>query len=350
LNFIRSIEKARRTAAQYTAGFPHIESAVEQSGLLARLDLPSYRSDILLIQVEGLGVFRDSTEQELLLKTLRSAARVEGLNFVAGEVPYHGSTNDGILRELCQLEGSYSRLQTVEARICIPQRLRRRGYSTTAYHGFSSRLFDRASWFPWLGFEGIEFEEQLIGEGEAEHCGGVLYGLCDDRLVARVVRESSSTATSPRFVYLLTLNSHVPFVVPQGRKYPFACSTEHAPDLDETVCDLLNIWIVLFDAVARELQRFRDVPVDILLVGDHAPPLFKLSSRSRFKEGLVSWMLLSREVSSPRPTSSRVAEDRSSDSNEDSAQARPEIRSTGLSSRRRSEYSVRAKDSRKGIR
>ena len=52
------------------------------------------------------------------------------------------------------------------------------------------------------------------------------------------------------------------------------------------------MWRDLFVALAAELERPDMPPVDVLLVGDHAPPLFYPADRGQFEPGVVPWILL----------------------------------------------------------
>lgn len=201
-----------RPRARWHQALGPAESA---AGFLRVAALESDDTDVLpgrvaLVVVESLGLFVRPDANEALrapFHGLRMRARYE---VRTGSVPFTGSTTRAELRELCGLRGDY---RTVERDLpsCLPWLLRRRGYRTVAVHGFTKRFFERERWYPKLGFEETLFLEDSALARTSERCGGVFRGVCDHdaaRVFAR--RLQGGPPEERRFVYWLTLNSHLP--------------------------------------------------------------------------------------------------------------------------------------------
>jgi hypothetical protein len=70
---------------------------------------------------------------------------------------------------------------------------------------------------------------------------------------------------------------------------------ESGPFGDPEVCAMAEIWEDLFDAVSRLALRNPDT--EILLVGDHAPPLWRRDARRQFRTDRVPWIRLAPQTS-----------------------------------------------------
>jgi phosphoglycerol transferase MdoB-like AlkP superfamily enzyme len=174
---------------------------------------------------------------------------------------------------------------------CVPAMLAERGYETISLHGYTQRVFQRDLWYPKLGFHTVLFAEQLARPGVDERCGGVHRGLCDDQLAELVGQTLRAHPERLKFVSFLTLNTHIPYEMPPGRVWAYACRTPHAPVEDPAVCDLMNLWRLVFQRLAAELGRSDMPPTEVLIVGDHPPPLFRAASRGLFQPQRVPWLL-----------------------------------------------------------
>lgn len=265
-------------------------SALRTAGLHERLDAGTGGRSLLVVVVEALGRFKDEALNQQLAGVLLDDAVSARYEVRSGAVIYDGSTTRAELRELCDRNDSYLsyRKSLPDGVSCLPAELAAKGYRTTAVHGFTGRFFDRTAWYPVIGFEKAVFFEQMA---DAPLCGWVFPGACERR-VAEVVREELAAAspTQPALVYWLTLNSHVPVVPDSSGGAPFDCTNIE----DATACTIARLWAEVFAAVRGMALDPALPPMDVLIVGDHAPPLTSRRARALFERERVPWIALVR--------------------------------------------------------
>ena len=154
-------------------------------------------------------------------------------------------------------------------------------------------MFERNIWYPKIGFSELNFMETMAKDKGADvsgRCGSVFLGLCDSDVGALVHARLLAPGDKPKFVYWLSLNSHVPFVAKQ--KGTLNCRGAAAAIANGTVCELTELWADVFDAVAAIAADPRLPPTDILVVGDHHTPLWERAAKDRFTLGMVDWYFL----------------------------------------------------------
>lgn len=269
----------------YGAGKP-MEAAVKSSGFLETVT--KSRNNAMLVIVEALGQFADPQQQAELLAPLRSPELLKRYDVKIGSSTYYGSTTAGEMRELCQSREPYTTLIANKGQGCLPDAMAGRGFSTIAMHNFTSRFFDRDKWYPNLGFQRRIFGEELVDQ-VPKLCGGAFTGPCDTDVVPLIGRELRA-ATKPTFLYWLTLSTHVPIQTGQGTPR-LGCDGKGATIKQYQVCSMAEMWIDLLKALT---DLTADIPpTEILIVGDHAPPLWSKAGRQLFEPGQVTWVRLS---------------------------------------------------------
>ncbi|KQT09981.1 hypothetical protein ASG40_09675 [Methylobacterium sp. Leaf399] len=265
------------------------ESAVIASGFdtLASPAVPG--RNVLLVVVESLGVLRDARARAILFSAFEAPDLVQRFDVTRGTTTFFGATSHGEIRELCRTRTAYGDIAASgETTACLPNRMAAHGYSTLALHGFSRMFYDRAAWYPQVGFARSAFGETLTGIAP-RRCGSAFSGPCDVD-IAQTIGRTMAEARDPLFVYWLTLNSHVP-VKPGQATRRHDCNDGGGPFGDPEVCAMAEIWQDLFAAVTR--LAVANPRTEILLVGDHAPPLWRRAARSRFEADRVPWLRLS---------------------------------------------------------
>lgn len=269
-----------------SAGRP-FESGGTESGFDAVADRHAPPHRVLMVMVESLGNLRDPRQRAILTAPFDDPALRRHYTVTTGTSAFFGSTAAGEMRELCGTYRPYWRFFAVEDPVCLPDRFAARGYRTVAVHGFRAEFYERAQWYPLAGFQRSLFGEALAPRF-ARRCDGPFPGPCDTDL-AEVV-EAELTAAEASFVYWLTLNSHVP--VAPGRGTPRQdCGQPGSPFADPEVCAMVEVWQDVFVAVSR--LALAHPGTEILLVGDHAPPLWRRAARDAFEPGRVPWIRLS---------------------------------------------------------
>ena len=271
-------------------------SAVRQTGFDA---LAGRGNHLLIVMVEAMGVPRDPALQARLVQRWRQGDIARRYDVSTGSTPFWGSTTNGEMRELCGRWDNYHGLLENSDPTCLPARLARQGYRTTAIHGFKNEFFGRTSWYPNVGFQRLVFREDLVSRG-VKGCGGVFPGACDHDVPALIGAQLKG-AKEKQFVYWLTLNSHIPVPASESlgtqdcARFDPALARDHA-----MVCRLFSLWADVDAQLAKVLADPALPPTDILLVGDHAPPFFDRSQRSQFNGERVPWVLLKHKAS-PQP-------------------------------------------------
>jgi hypothetical protein len=281
---------------QINAPFTKHENPVFQSALsINGLDAKSVSANgrnLLVVMVEGLGAYKDPAMARHLSERLSPALKTGRFDLVEGLSNFKGSTTGAESRELCGKWGDHNDYLSAPHYDCLPAQLAGAGYETTSFHGFSSTMFARDAWYPSIGFQERHFFEDLSKDTAMfkDRCGSVFVGLCDKDFAPVLANRLKMNGDKPKFVYWLTLTSHIPYVPKSPGN--LGCGTAKAKIANKRVCELTDIWADVFDTVAA-LANDQDLPpVDILLVGDHSTPLWEKPAAALFQPGKVQWYLL----------------------------------------------------------
>jgi len=247
----------------------------------------------VLVVVESLGYMNDADLRSRIAAPLSDPRITSKYKVTAGAATYYGSTTSGEMRELCETRDFYADYAPKYGYSCLPDLLDRRGYASMAVHAFAGGMFERAEWWPKVGFKKEIFGEQVIKQTHRA-CGSAFRGACDADMEPVIAKAAQDLAPAgkPRFIYWLTLNTHIP-VAPGDAHTDFHC--ESARDLFQqaTVCRMAELWHDFFASLSQLALDPRVGPADILVVGDHAPPLWSKRGRAMFAPGKVAWYRLS---------------------------------------------------------
>lgn len=200
-----------------------------------------------------------------------------------------GSTLDGELRELCQLQSSSYNLTGVMEQLsfCLPNLLKRKGYATAAFHGATGMMYDRYRWYPAVGFQ-----KQVFFEGRIwpRRCYS-FPGACDIDILPEI--ERFFEGKGKRLAYWLTLNSHSPYDVKDIAGEPqFDCAA-YSINGNSEICRNLLLHAQFFAGLAGLLSSASMANVDVILVGDHVPVIMNVADRQKyFMDSAVPWVRL----------------------------------------------------------
>jgi phosphoglycerol transferase MdoB-like AlkP superfamily enzyme len=218
-----------------------------------------------------------------------------------GTVPFNGATAHGELRELCGADGDYGSLTGEEARSCLPAELVRDGYTTFGIHGFFGNMYARRTWWPQIGLQHVYFREDL--PVHTSICGYAFPGICDQAVIDFTSRMLAGH--DRRFGYVMTLNSHLPLETPTAAQRERDCRFPSAP-IDDEECALAASWRNVFRAVAIAALRLKDSPTQIVIVGDHAPPLALGAGANFFSREVVPYLILRPKASATQAGANRA--------------------------------------------
>jgi phosphoglycerol transferase MdoB-like AlkP superfamily enzyme len=274
------------------------------SHALAFLDSPSAvkSPDVVLIVVESWGLPLD-THLAHALTTPYDDQRIGNKYDVSyGTVLFNGATVPGETRELCQSGIGYGIRQAsaAQANGCLPTLLHKRGYKSSSIHGYSGRMFQRNRWYRNIGFDQSWFGQDFDEIG-LPHCGDSFPGTCDASIAGWIGYALLSVSSDrPRFIYWLTLNSHLPVPAHPNLPDDDVCTTQPALRDSTALCS----WFRLVRTVHQSVQQLaltRTIrPTVFVLVGDHAPPFADPSLRRDFSATDVPYVLLTPRMAASR--------------------------------------------------
>jgi Sulfatase len=248
--------------------------------------------NVVMVIVESLGYMLNAKDRALIDSPLSDPRITREYRVTSGTATYYGSTTAGEMRELCHTRRFYAKFAPKYGYSCLPDLLDRRGYTSIAFHAFSGGMFERKFWYPRLGFKKVVFGRQIVQETHRT-CGGAFRGACDSDMAPVIVKDSQELAPpgKPRFIYWLTLNTHIP-IKPGDAHTNYDCSGPGNPFHQGTVCRMAELWHDFFDTITKVALDPSIGPAEILIVGDHAPPIWSKRGRAMFAAGKVAWYRL----------------------------------------------------------
>jgi hypothetical protein len=250
--------------------------------------------NIVTILVESQGLLNNAGDMRLLLSPLTDAAIRERYKVNTGAVRFFGATMFGELRTLCRIyvpQASPQHLPRLDR--CMPNVLGRAGYRTISFHGFGRTFYERNIWYPAVGFQQSYFAEDLMPLApDSAKCGTAFKGLCDLWLADQIEHELSASYGNRKFIYWLTLNSHLPVDSELAGKSSFDCAGTESLREETGPCELARIHFQLYERIARLALDRQISPTRFIVVGDHSPPFPKLSERALYDEERVPYVEL----------------------------------------------------------
>ncbi len=260
----------------------------EKENAAHRLKQP-YANKILLVVAESWGVARTPEMQQSILQAIRQ--QKDNFDFLEeGYFDFAGATVQGEMRELCYVNTengyAFSKLPEKTFANCLPNILKRQGYQTVGLHGASSQLYDRNTWYPFVGFNKSLFGEHLLNLKTCYAFNGV----CDEQMIQLIGDEFKQAGNQNIFVYWLTLTAHLPYEVNDVHNLErFDCEKLQVTAGD--ICNNMKLQAQLFDDLGELIKRPEMKGVEVIVVGDHMPPIFgdvPLYKNLRFND--VPWI------------------------------------------------------------
>lgn len=279
VNFVQAME------GEQTALEPSRYNNASQPLFMQINQHQSISNKILLIVNESWGETSKASHQRAILQPVYAKqAQLKFLN--QGAFNFIGATVAGELRELCQMQPVTFNLKNANAHefvSCLPNRLKKMGYTTHALHGAKIMMYDRASWYPKAGFAYLYFFDELKDGGLCQ----AFSGRCDTHLFGDVKRLLLDSNKS--FVYWMTLNTHAPYndIVIEPS---LSCEDIRVKRGSET-CNNYKLQHQFFNALAEIIDDPAMKGLEVYVVGDHSPPIFGLGDNLlSFKGSEVAWI------------------------------------------------------------
>lgn len=241
----------------------------------------------LLIVIESMGLPRDPALSQWLQGRLMTSRLGARWDVQASDETFSGSTTYGELRTLCGLRVHYSRLDDAMAANCLPRQLQAVGMSSIGIHGFGLRMFDRSAWWPRIGLQPWSWLDGTAPK--SMNCNPAFPGICDADVLAQAV---TLAQVSGRFVYALTLDTHLPLDLTRQPRLPddlrAVCAASATP---LEACQLVRRLGDLLARLESMLAASRTTPF-LIVVGDHAPPFSERSNREAFATDRVPLFIM----------------------------------------------------------
>jgi hypothetical protein len=258
------------------------------AGSRAQRPLP----DFVLVIVESWGNSTDETIRQSLVQPYEAGL---GGRFTIkeGTVPFHGATISGEDRELCGLSGARRVMvaQATDFRDCLPDELRGLGFHTIAIHGNHGSFYRREEWYPRAGFEEIWFKLKLESAGLPD-CVGAFKGVCDAAIADWIGNRLGQPDPVPRFVYWVTLNSHLPVPSPPPLPTFAPCNKDISLASDLALCNWYRLILNVHQSLASLAAHQGPRPAVYVIVGDHSPPFSEAAVRNSFDQNNVPYVIL----------------------------------------------------------
>lgn len=239
---------------------------------------------ILLIVSESWGAAHEDIQQAVLQPLLRESDHLNSLN--SGVLSFKGITVEAEIRELCHSDLLHFNFEDHKGELadCLPNRLKKEGYSTHAFHGAAGLMYDRVRWYPDIGFQSATFFES---RSWPRRCFS-FPGACDSDIADQVARTFSQS--SKVFVYWLTLNSHHAYDSRDIRGEMLDCKMFGLAQ-DSQACRNLTLHRQFFSDIGELVQNPEMQGVRVLIVGDHEPPITDDENKNEyFMDDKVPWI------------------------------------------------------------
>ena len=224
---------------------------------------------MLLIVDEAWGMPHDARVLEKQIEALRTHKNIK--NLVLTSVYAKGATAAGELRELCSViptRLNFRKLTASTVGDCLPAKFNNMGYTTSAIHGAHGKMYNRAVWWPALGFDKVFLRETMPLKEVTCHS---FPGYCDRTLLPLVEQRLQKDKV---FVYWMTLNTHMPYDSRDVISYrKDLCSPMNDTESSTILCNYQNLHTQFFEGLASLANIEEMKGVDVLIVGDH-PPIF----------------------------------------------------------------------------
>jgi Sulfatase len=261
--------------------------------------------NVVLILTESWGLLLDPKLADELTKPYDDARIAARYNVIHGTAPFDGLTIPGEARELCQSHLGFGilRISGTERENCLPEILHARGYESYAVHGYVGAMFQRDDWYTSIGFDHKVFEPELEKMGLPQ-CRGAFPGICDGAVPGWIgTHLLSGDPNTPKFVYWVTLNSHIPVPAEPNLPADGTCASEPALSSSNALCSWFRLILAVHQSVQQLALQPGARPTTFVLVGDHAPPFSNPRLRERFSGTVVPYVILAPKMA---PSSGRA--------------------------------------------
>ena len=278
--------KFNRNLSWHDARGPNFQPTELPSVLQQQIDVRRPPNKVLFVLNESWGVYAQGADVDVAI--VSPITQLRNVEVIAqGESESGDGTIMGEIREMCRLRATspnFSLGPFNQFTHCLPRALKRKGYKVESYHGADQGMYDRQNWYPELGFTLHKFYFDLQNKTRCRSFPGA----CDVNLAQEIARENAQNGDK-QFIYWLTLNSHHPYEDEDIRHYAFDCGSPRFINRQEA-CRNINLQHQFFDDLANQIKTGAFKGTDVIVVGDHNPPLVMDADKDSFKMHKVAFI------------------------------------------------------------
>jgi phosphoglycerol transferase MdoB-like AlkP superfamily enzyme len=152
-------------------------------------------------------------------------------------------------------------------------------------------MFSRSTWYRTIGFQEIWFNDRFRQQGLPD-CMDAFVGTCDAAIADWIKRRLEVQSADPYFVHWMTLNSHLPLLVPSILPDGAPCLPALSLAPRTPLCSWYQLVANVHQSVSQLAMGALARPTIFVIVGDHAPPFVDTALRNRFSQTVVPYVLL----------------------------------------------------------
>ena len=258
---------------------------------------PDTTNNQLLIIVESMGLIEDTIKRMLFQRSVSYIFQQYKWETNWGKTHFTGGTTSAELRELLNCVGNYNYFinsKNAKNFNSIFQIKKQQGYHINAIHSFKGDMFQRYIWWKNIGIDNVYFRENI--QSFYNYKLNLNYNTnfisVNDEDAFNFIQASTSNE-GKQFSYLLTENSHLPFMSNIDKPI-FA----HLFDIDNEIYlseeaknQHKRIYNFLFYVASHlDSNKFQS----ILIVGDHMPPFVKKNDRKFYNTQFVPYCIVTK--------------------------------------------------------
>ena len=250
----------------------------------------------LLVIMESWGLPNDVGFQTIFQKIISSRAIQHQFKPYWGKTRFSGSTTSAEMRELVNAKGSYKYFfdrKSAESKFpSVFDKKKSAGYETFGFHSFTGKMFARGKWWYNIGLDHVYFRDDILAVNivtDNQLDGGTPFpSIRDEQMFDFMVQQTKNSKR--KFVYLLTVNTHLPFTqiigdMP-GEIFREISALSISPEAKSQMKKVAIELLYFIDTIKPEDWD------DILFVGDHIPPYLRDTDRSFFNSSFVPYLFL----------------------------------------------------------
>lgn len=212
----------------------------------------------------------------------------------SGQTKFAGSTVNAELMQLLNSVGDYRYLLNPDSARklhSIFDLKKKQGYSTSAIHSFSGKMFQRNIWWKNIGIESVFFLDEVVHKEKLTssqmNYSTPFPSLNDEDAFLFI---SCVQDKKKKFSYFLTVNTHLPNRARVSNENLFIDWSDL--QMSDDVQNQLNRIVELITFFAKEGEK--ENWSKIFIVGDHMPPFSKEGDRNFYSKKEVPHLTLSR--------------------------------------------------------